>query len=484
MSIPVHRYLDIVDAELERGFAADGEGLSARSLRYLRRVLDLLRLRLGVLPALERGALEQYDRVLDELCAQLHDADEGMALIAELVTHVRAQPDYARAAPCLQTAVRILADRDTPSSRHLLARIAGISHDLSEAFNRETLRARGERPLDAAAAPALDAGKTGALRDYLRRVFPRETTLEVAGARVVPGGGSKQTLFVDLCGTRELPATVVLRMDRADGIGADVTVVDEYHLFEILFELGLPVPRPFAAERDAAVLGAPFIVVSRLPGGNIGDWLDVDEPSRDFALDLARVLATLHAVPPERVGDRLPGATGSVRERFEQDLRKYEASWRASGQPSIAMEQAVAWLKRNIAAAEGRRALIHCDVGAHNMLGSNGRLTALLDWETAVIGNPAQDLTYVRPTVEQMLPWEDFLRAYEDAGGTVPGPLEMDFYELWRNVWILYFLIIARSYIGSGLSGSLIHAYGAEQIYQATEHRLHVTVKRLYANGV
>jgi aminoglycoside phosphotransferase (APT) family kinase protein len=130
--------------------------------------------------------------------------------------------------------------------------------------------------------------------------------------------------------------------------------------------------------------------------------------------------------------------------------------------------------------AEGRRSIVHRDVGCHNMLGKDGRLAALLDWETAVVGNPAQDLGYAYHTIVQMMPWEEFLAEYEKAGGIIPRPAEIDYYRLWRAVWIMGFQLLARSYFLSGLTTEMILAYASQYWYQRSEHTLHEMVDMVY----
>ncbi len=61
--------------------------------------------------------------------------------------------------------------------------------------------------------------------------------------------------------------------------------------------------------------------------------------------------------------------------------------------------------------------LLQGDVGLHNMLVVDDRLTALVDWEAATIGPPARELAAVWPTATALMPWDDFVYAYREAGG-------------------------------------------------------------------
>jgi aminoglycoside phosphotransferase (APT) family kinase protein len=71
---------------------------------------------------------------------------------------------------------------------------------------------------------------------------------------------------------------------------------------------------------------------------------------------------------------------------------------------------------------EGAPCVVHGDIGAHNLLVHDDRLTAILDWEFSRVGDPAEDLGVARPNVIACMDWDEFLRIYRDAGGR-PVPL-------------------------------------------------------------
>lgn len=463
-------FLDILRAQIGDSLVASDDN-ARRVPEYSRRLLGLLVQREQALPALQHQAVQEWNALLDELNAELHGIEGAMVLVPQLIHHIRVKPDYRRAEPFIQSAARLLAARDTARARQLEAKIAQSNCELVKAFNQ--LIRDQEVPVAAgtAAPEPLNAEQKQNLQAYLRRRFPDDAALTLGRITAILGGGSKQTLIVHLEHQRSLPDAIVLRVDRSDGV-VESTVVDEYRLIETVYQAGVRAPQPLAMETDRAVLGAPFIVVSRVQGHNIGDWMDVFEPSRAFAVGLAQTLARLHGIAPEAGGDRLPGAHSRISERIDKELAFYERSWRASGEPSIMMEQALAWARRHLDQSEGRRAVIHCDVGCHNMLGDDGELTALLDWETAVIGNPAQDLAYVRLIAEQMMPWDEFLAEYVKAGGSLPSEAEMEFYAVFINLFRMHFMFVAQAFVSSGLSRSLIHAYASHRVCLNTERLL------------
>jgi aminoglycoside phosphotransferase (APT) family kinase protein len=81
-----------------------------------------------------------------------------------------------------------------------------------------------------------------------------------------------------------------------------------------------------------------------------------------------------------------------------------------------------------------RICVVHTDVGLHNLLVEDGRIRALLDWEFARVGDPADDLGYARPHVEKLLPWGDFLAEYAAHGGPEYREANARWYEVWRSV--------------------------------------------------
>jgi hypothetical protein len=81
-----------------------------------------------------------------------------------------------------------------------------------------------------------------------------------------------------------------------------------------------------------------------------------------------------------------------------------------------------------------------------------------------------------------MLPWEEFLAAYEQAGGAVPRPAEIDFYRLWRAVWLTTLNSMARAFTESGQSvdPGLAYAgtYGLERCEQALHEMADLVLRR------
>jgi aminoglycoside phosphotransferase (APT) family kinase protein len=61
--------------------------------------------------------------------------------------------------------------------------------------------------------------------------------------------------------------------------------------------------------------------------------------------------------------------------------------------------------------------VVHGDSGPYNFLVDSDRLTAVLDWEFAHVGDPAEDLGIARVYAEDVMDWREFLDIYASAGG-------------------------------------------------------------------
>ena len=107
-------------------------------------------------------------------------------------------------------------------------------------------------------------------------------------------------------------------------------------------------------------------------------------------------------------------------------------------------------MKANASCVQHQDVLVHGELLLHNMLVDDGRLTAVIDWETAHIGHPGEDLGYIRPVIEQMIDWEEFLETYEAAGGIRMSTQEIDFFVIRSVLNLIAMIQYARSAFESG----------------------------------
>jgi aminoglycoside phosphotransferase (APT) family kinase protein len=110
--------------------------------------------------------------------------------------------------------------------------------------------------------------------------------------------------------------------------------------------------------------------------------------------------------------------------------------WRRGGDAfRPVFELVLAWLREHAPGDTATEVLVHGDFGLHNILFTGGRLSGLLDWERAHRGNPAEDLAYLKPGLDQVGAWQSFLAGYSDAGGPPVVAHDLDYFTVWQDLW-------------------------------------------------
>lgn len=271
------------------------------------------------------------------------------------------------------------------------------------------------------------------LTAYMRRRFPARSDITIRKLETLSGGMSKQTIKVEAedGGTR---TRFVIRKDFPI-LATGASVVEEFPMLKGLWAAGgLPMPEPLWDEPDPAIFGTPLMAVSLVEGSNdysaaLGD----PAQGKVFAEALAKAMARLHSMPLQQtiagpVVERAPREHVAAEiERWHVGLRRWKVA------PEPVLESVFAWLHANIPDQVAPSAIVHGDIGFHNMLMKDGQLAALLDWEFTHIGDPAEDVVYSRFFVEQVIDWPSFIALYVKHGGTAPSPQQEQFYAVWQS---------------------------------------------------
>ncbi len=171
----------------------------------------------------------------------------------------------------------------------------------------------------------------------------------------------------------------------------------EHRVMQALEHTGVPVPRMFCLCEDPEVIGTKFYVMEHIEGRLFTEaLLPTLSPAERGAIyhDLARVLATLHAIDPETVGLAGFGRPGNY---FERQIGRWSKQYVASKTEQIdAMDHLMQWLPDNIP-QQGRTVIVHGDYRLGNMLihPTEPRIVAVLDWELSTLGDGLADLGYL-----------------------------------------------------------------------------------------
>ena len=402
---------DKIIPALTCGDAIDRAQLAKLIAENLAADLDVQPLIAARLAPLMRNALETVLRA-DGLASRA----PAMQVFADELRRTPEQVDALR--NLAARVLRFLADHSgSQAARESIATLGRIDAqwltDYAAAATRSAAPKARERSTDAdaTAGPTLDADR---VTQYLRRRFPAEQSIEATGLVRVPGGRSKLTYFLQLRGTSLFPAELVIRQDYALKY-AGTKIIDEHPLLLALAQRGLPVPRPLHLEAQPSELGPPFMFVSRLSGKPPGTYFGMAGTAPGAFRELAAVLAQLHRIEAPALG--LPAPQPGV-DQMAGVIGQYQQKWRANAtRASPAIDFAYAWAAQKCREAPGGTACVHGDCGPYNFLVDQDRLSAILDWEFAHVGDPAEDLGIARNYAEGSIPWTEFMDVYRANGG-------------------------------------------------------------------
>lgn len=171
----------------------------------------------------------------------------------------------------------------------------------------------------------------------------------------------------------------------------------EFRLLKALGATAVPVPKMLWLDPDGNHLGRPAMVMERVPGTahrrllvDTGEGALPKQARSRLEAEIPELLAQIHKLD----SDPLPllRATGSAAPAARQlDLVDDEVR-RLELEPMPELRLASCWLRERLPPPPPRETLVHGDFRPANLLVEDGRIMAILDWEFAHIGDPAEDL--------------------------------------------------------------------------------------------
>jgi aminoglycoside phosphotransferase (APT) family kinase protein len=169
----------------------------------------------------------------------------------------------------------------------------------------------------------------------------------------------------------------------------------EFRVIDALYRAGFAVPEAISYCPDPVVLGAPFYLMSFVPGA----VLDTPEVLSGLSYDqaaqaskaLVQTLAALHSIEPEDVG---LGDFGRPAGFMQRQVRRWAGQWSASEtRPVPVIDKLIALLAERVPEAS-RATVVHGDYRLTNVLypPNFDAVAAVVDWEMATLGDPLSDV--------------------------------------------------------------------------------------------
>ena len=174
----------------------------------------------------------------------------------------------------------------------------------------------------------------------------------------------------------------------------------EWRLISALFDTDVPVPEPLGFCESPDITGAWFYVMGCVDGHPLYGVEDAEmyvPPENRVATgdSFIDVLAALHDLAPEALGLSDLGKHDSY---IGRQLKTWYRSWTASIEHAEYDDRRAHEFQEYFLAKmpeQGPIRVVHGDYGLHNtLIGKDGRVAAVVDWEISTLGDPLADLGY------------------------------------------------------------------------------------------
>jgi aminoglycoside phosphotransferase (APT) family kinase protein len=310
--------------------------------------------------------------------------------------------------------------------------------------------------------------------EYLATKLPAATDVRLSEVQQIAVGWSHETWLFDAHWVENGEARgggFCLRRDPGNALLRDLSDLSvQFRVLQCLEPTPVPTPVPYWYEDDVDVLGAPFLVMEKVPGvcpnpwGREGRRFYEEAASRGvLPASFTDTLAALHTLDWRAAGLSFLGVPELGTDFAHRELRK----WRTlidetRHEPEPILTDLIGWLEANAPRAE-QLVLVHGAYRTGNLLVNDDRISAVLDWELQVIGDPMYDVAYVLSDLNRegtdllsnVVPRDEFSRRYESATGITIDHDACRYYQLLYAMRSVAFWMSASDLYATGRSDDL-----------------------------
>ncbi len=274
-----------------------------------------------------------------------------------------------------------------------------------------------------------------------------------------PGGGRNEAWDVEF---KQQRPKLFLRVDMGGGAPYETyTLRREAEIYDALHKAGIPVPEVIAvhSEIEAVLLGyvegtAPL---AKLPV----------EQQHSIVDSFVPWIAKMHALDVNTMHLPTLGPVGTIKEHVARELDVWETRLNYHARSTPFLQACLKWLRENNPEVPGRPCLVQGDTGPGNFLHDGSKLTAIVDFELAHIGDPMEDLAWIgtRNAQEPVPDFDRLLALYESESGTKVDAFRLKYHMLFAE-WRIGVLDAARPSSRVSAAGDI----GAQLIFGGGLH--------------
>ena len=243
-------------------------------------------------------------------------------------------------------------------------------------------------------------------------------------------GGGRSGFAVDVAVDGAVRPLFLQRGGRG-GVGSFMGFAREAEVYRALEPLGIPIPHVWGVDEDLDVFlvdraeGQVWFRPPRDPDAGGGRRAGLHAPSRHAGTRRRRASSSCRASVPS-------ARCASTSATSWPASRRCSSARTATSRSTLLARAQLEHLLDHVPDYDGEPVLVQGDTGPGNFMYVGDRVTAIVDWELAHVGDPMDDIAWLSWRATQQ-GWPDFparLREYEAASGIDVDPARVRYYRL------------------------------------------------------